>query len=105
YLAIRAAGAGLVAPPPAMGALPFGSVDAAHMDNLLHVLVALLAVTALARLLGRLCARIGQPRVIGEMVAGIVLGPSVLGRLAPEVAAFVLPRTIAPFLQVIAQLG
>src|SRR5262245_15690304 len=86
YLAIRSAGAGLTAPPPPTEAPAFGAPASAPIDNLLHVLVALFAVTALARLLGRLCARVGQPRVVGEIVAGIVLGPSVLGRLAPEVA-------------------
>src|SRR4029453_5302402 len=39
------------------------------------------------------------------IVAGLVLGPSLLGRLSPAVATFILPATIAPFLQVIAQLG
>jgi Kef-type K+ transport system membrane component KefB len=49
-------------------------------------------------------ALLGQPPVLGEVVAGILLGPSLLGRLAPETAAFVLPPAVAPFLQVIAQL-
>jgi Kef-type K+ transport system membrane component KefB len=43
--------------------------------------------------------------VIGEVVGGIVLGPSLLGRVWPEAAAFVLPTTVAPYLEVIAQLG
>jgi Kef-type K+ transport system membrane component KefB len=105
YLLIRAAGADLTAPPIAPGATAFGSAGGAPVDNLLHVLIALFAVTALARILGRLCARIGQPRVIGEMIAGIALGPSLLGRVAPELAGFILPPPIAPFLQVISQLG
>jgi Kef-type K+ transport system membrane component KefB len=43
--------------------------------------------------------------VIGEVVAGIALGPSLLGRISPEAAAFLLPASVAPYLSVIAQLG
>ena len=43
--------------------------------------------------------------MIGEVIAGILLGPSLLGRVAPGVAAYVLPPSVAPFLGVIAQLG
>ena len=43
--------------------------------------------------------------MIGEIIAGVVLGPSVLGRLAPSVASYVLPTSVAPFLNVIAQVG
>jgi Kef-type K+ transport system membrane component KefB len=43
--------------------------------------------------------------VIGEVVGGIVLGPSVLGQVWPEAAGFLLPPSVAPFLSVIAQLG
>ena len=53
-------------------------------------------------ILSKCFAYIGQPPVIGEVVAGIVLGPSFLGA---ELSAFVLPPDIAPFLGVIAQLG
>jgi Kef-type K+ transport system membrane component KefB len=51
---------------------------------------------------GRLFAFVGQPPVIGEVVAGILLGPSLLGQ---QTSALILPPKIAPFLQVIAQLG
>lgn len=74
-------------------------------DALVHVLVALTAVVAVGRLLGWLFRRLGQPPVIGEVVGGIVLGPSLLGQVWPAAAAFVLPTAVAPFLGVIAQLG
>ena len=41
----------------------------------------------LARLMGELMKRLGQPAVLGELLAGILLGPSVLGRWAPAVSA------------------
>jgi Kef-type K+ transport system membrane component KefB len=74
-------------------------------DAFFHVLLALAAIVVLSRGLGRVFALIGQPRVIGEVVAGIVLGPSLLGHVAPTAMAFILPATAAPLLAVIAQLG
>ena len=74
-------------------------------DVFLHVLLAMAIVLLLARLVGRLFTRIGQPAVIGEMFAGIMLGPSLLGRIAPHASAFVLPPAITPQLGVLAQIG
>jgi Kef-type K+ transport system membrane component KefB len=71
----------------------------------LHVLLAMAVVMLLAQLMGRLFTRIGQPAVIGEMFAGIMLGPSLLGRVAPEAAAFLFPSSIVGYLRVIAQIG
>lgn len=58
-------------------------------------------------ILAKCFAYLGQPPVIGEIVAGIVLGPSLLGPslLGPKTSALILPHTIAPLLGVIAQLG
>jgi Kef-type K+ transport system membrane component KefB len=86
---------------PARGLLPPSHSSAA----LFHVLLALLAIVVLGRVLGRLLAYVGQPRVMGEVIAGILLGPSLLGRVSPQAMAFVLPAEVAPYLAVIAQLG
>ena len=72
---------------------------------LLPLLIALTAVIVTGRLLGRAFAAIGQPPVIGEVIAGLVLGPSVLGALWPAAGAFILPTSVAPSLSVVAQLG
>jgi Kef-type K+ transport system membrane component KefB len=69
------------------------------------VLLALTVIIITARLVGALFARVNQPAVIGEVVGGILLGPSLLGRIAPDAAAFLLPADAAPFLGVIAQIG
>jgi Kef-type K+ transport system membrane component KefB/nucleotide-binding universal stress UspA family protein len=53
--------------------------------QLIGFLVALVVVIALARLLGELARRVGQSEVLGQLVAGVLLGPSVLGVLAPRV--------------------
>ena len=62
-------------------------------------------VIALGQILGRIFRRIGQPPVIGEVIAGIVLGPSLLGWVWPPAYAFVLPASVAPLLGAVAQLG
>jgi Kef-type K+ transport system membrane component KefB len=71
-------------------------------ETLLHVLVALIAVLVTGRLLARLFAYLGQPPVIGEVMAGILLGPSLLGS---ELSGRILPPDVGPYLAVLAQLG
>ena len=105
FLLIDAGGRTLIAPEPAAPGAPEAAPVGGKPDALVHVLVALAAVLVTGRLLGLLFRCLGQPPVIGEVVGGIVLGPSVLGQVWPEAAAFVLPPAVAPYLAVIAQLG
>jgi Kef-type K+ transport system membrane component KefB len=72
---------------------------------LVHLLAALAAVVLLGRLLARVFRLIGQPPVIGEVVAGILLGPSLLARVSPDAYAFILPASVAPSLGLLSQLG
>jgi Kef-type K+ transport system membrane component KefB/nucleotide-binding universal stress UspA family protein len=66
--------------------------SASHHDVLLLVFqIAILLLVA--RLLGELCVRIGQPSVIGEILAGIVLGPSLLSGAVPLIGEFIIPQT------------
>jgi Kef-type K+ transport system membrane component KefB/nucleotide-binding universal stress UspA family protein len=62
-------------------------------------------VLVIARLFGLLAVRIGQPRVIGEVIAGIVLGPSVLGQISANLQATLFPTDVLPALGVAANLG
>ncbi len=64
-----------------------------------------MAVTVVGRLLGRLSRLVGQPPVIGEIVAGIVLGPSLLGAVSPPAYAFLVPPDVVPALGVVADLA
>ncbi len=57
------------------------------------------------RVFGWVFQHIGQPRVVGEMTAGIILGPSLFGRFFPEAFAFVFPASSMPALTVLSQLG
>jgi Kef-type K+ transport system membrane component KefB len=105
FLAIDSCGGRLVAPRPAIPSASGAGAVRSDPDALVHVLVALTAVLLTGRLLNLVFVGLGQPPVIAEVVGGILLGPSLLGWLWPEAAAFVLPPSAAPFLGVIAQLG
>lgn len=72
---------------------------------LYHVLLALVSILLLGRWLGKLFVHFGQPRVIGEMVAGIMLGPSLLGLISPKAMYFILPTDVGPYLGIISQIG
>ena len=58
-----------------------------------HLLAALAVLMLAAHTLGTLCARLRQPRVIGEIAAGLVLGPTLLGQFAPGAEAWLFPAT------------
>lgn len=62
-------------------------------------------ILAVALASGNLAERLGQPRVVGMMAGGILLGPSALGQLAPDAQAWLFPHGSLPALHVIAQLG
>ena len=69
------------------------------------MLLALVSILLLGRWIGKLFAHFGQPRVIGEMIAGIMLGPSLLGQVWPAAKDFILPAEAAPYLGIISQIG
>lgn len=74
-------------------------------DRFAAFFIAVAAVMLFARLFGMLAARLGQPRVMGEVLAGIVLGPTVIGTLWPGLSSALFPSDIIPFIGVVAQLG
>jgi len=104
FFGIRALGAGLSAPAPS-GPMFGAGGGATSPHTILHVLLAMIVIIVASRGLGAIFRYLHQPPVIGEVLAGILLGPSLLGRIAPSASAFVLPSTVAPFLGVIAQVG
>ncbi len=105
YLWIRSVGETLGAPAP-VGSNVFGSAaSVANESGLLHVLLALVVVIATARAMGWIFRSANQPPVVGEIIAGIVLGPSLLGRLAPGAEGYLFPTAVGPFLNILAQVG
>lgn len=75
------------------------------MSDLSLLLLQLVVVLVAAHIGGALGARVGQPRVVGEMAAGIALGPTLLGALAPRASAAVFPADRLGALGAVAQLG
>ncbi|HSV65542.1 MAG TPA: cation:proton antiporter [Mycobacteriales bacterium] len=73
--------------------------------TLAAVLVSVASILILGTLLGRLARLLRQPAVIGEIAAGIVLGPSVLGLLPGHLTERLFPAAVRPMLSAIAQVG
>jgi Kef-type K+ transport system membrane component KefB len=87
--------------PEGLSAHGADGLDAPLPRLLLQILVVLVA----ARGCGRLFARYGQPAVIGEMLAGILLGPSLLGWLWPASSELLFPADSLAPLRLLSQLG
>ena len=83
-------------------------LDSLH-HNLTHPLAILLAqivtIILVARFFGLICKKIGQPSVIGEIIAGIVLGPSFFGSYLPEFSELLFPSSSLDNLKFLSQIG
>ncbi|HTE18990.1 MAG TPA: cation:proton antiporter [Armatimonadota bacterium] len=60
----------------------------------LHLFLQLAVILATCRVMGRILRYFGQTQVVSEMVAGVLLGPSLLGLIAPELRQFLFPTTL-----------
>ena len=69
------------------------------------LLLQIIVIIVVAKLFGAVFRRIGQPPVMGEMVAGITLGPSLLGWLSPQTMTFLFPTSSMTTLGVFSQVG
>lgn len=86
----------------------FGFVEGlrSNFDHpLSHLFIQFLVIISVSRAMGKMFARLGQPEVIGEMAAGILLGPSLFGLLAPALFAFVFPKDSLGTLRLFSQIG
>jgi len=72
---------------------------------MLQLLLQLCLILLAAQLCGRLAAYIGQPRVVGEMIAGVLLGPSLFGLWLPELQQAIFTTETRPILYGLAQIG
>jgi Kef-type K+ transport system membrane component KefB len=75
------------------------------MPNLFTLVLQIAVVLAVCRLVGELFRKIHQPRVVGEMFAGIMLGPSLLGWMAPHFSSYLFPTSSLGFLNALSQVG
>ncbi|MBY0425685.1 MAG: cation:proton antiporter, partial [Cytophagales bacterium] len=69
------------------------------------LLLQIVVILAVSRLFGVIFIRLGQPSVIGEIIAGIFLGPSIMGLLFPEFVTFLFPKDSLKSLQFLSQIG
>jgi Kef-type K+ transport system membrane component KefB len=117
------AGTFLSAPSPSVGTQPpsaateraalvqapsvslLADLDEKFREPLTRLFVQLILIVVAARFCGACAQRAGQPAVVGEMTAGILLGPSLLGRLAPGAFHFVFPSSSLGMLRVLSQIG
>jgi Kef-type K+ transport system membrane component KefB len=88
---------------------PYNQFIELFNKNLVHPLsILLLQITSIiivSRIFGYIFNKIGQPTVIGEIIAGIVLGPSLMGLFFPEVSEFLFAKASLPNLQFLSQVG
>lgn len=91
FFLVRSFGNHLTAPVAPFDARPVGESQAGQVDVVLHVIATLAAVITLGIVLSRGLRYLGQPPVIGEVLAGILLGPSLLGTIAPDVSHWLIP--------------
>ncbi|WP_433440057.1 cation:proton antiporter [Nonomuraea sp. CA-141351] len=76
-------------------------------DSLLLFLLQVALLLLVALVLGRIATRFGMPALVGELGTGVLLGPSLLGHVAPGVSDWLLPRDAAQFhmLDAVGQIG
>src|SRR5436309_5247456 len=89
-------------------------IAAARITNNLHnnlrsplgiLLTQIVLIVLAARVLSHFASKLRQPRVVGEMVAGILLGPSLLGLLSPAAVGFLFPPSSMDTLKMFSELG
>ena len=77
-----------------------------HIESSIGILLLqIITILLTCRLFGWLFMKIGQPTVIGEIVAGIVLGPSILGHIAPSMSQFLFPLESLANINILSQFG
>ncbi|MEU8801142.1 cation:proton antiporter [Spirillospora sp. NPDC048819] len=76
-----------------------------NLELTLKVLPAVIVILIVSALCGRLANRLWQPRVLGEMIAGVLLGPTLFGWLFPDVQAKIFPPEVTPILYVLSTIG
>ncbi len=88
---------------------PYQQFKELFSKNLVHplsiLILQIISIIVVSRVFGYIFNKMGQPTVIGEIVAGIVLGPSLMGLFFPEVTEFLFAKASLPNLQFLSQVG
>ncbi len=90
-----------IAPPEHLSAAKQRTAE----NTVVAFFIAVVVVMLFARLCGSLMPKIGQPRVMGEVLAGILLGPTLFGAIAPGLQSTIFASDIVPYIGVVANLG
>src|SRR5262245_26269224 len=106
------AGSGLSAPPGVAAAVKapeasslWSALQRNSADPLSKLLLQFVVIVLATRGVGWVCTKIGQPSVIGEIAAGVLLGPSLLGWAWPEASSFLFAKDTLGTLRLISQVG
>ena len=84
----------------------FSYLTLEHINSTIGLLLLqIIVILAICRVVGMMFKRIGQPVVIGEIMAGIILGPSVFGYFFPEGFTFLFPEESLSYIKVLSQFG
>lgn len=76
-----------------------------NLDLFIVVITAIIFILIVSHTCGRLFQYLGQPKVVGEMISGVLLGPTCFGYFCPELSSQVFGKEVMPFLFVISNLG
>jgi Kef-type K+ transport system membrane component KefB len=76
-----------------------------NLELVLKVLPAIIVIMAVSWACGRLALLVKQPRVLGEMIAGVLLGPTLFGAVWPDAQKFIFPTEVKPILYVLSTIG
>ncbi|HXZ57553.1 MAG TPA: cation:proton antiporter [Gaiellaceae bacterium] len=93
------------APLPPPGVTKTKVIKRTSEETFGRLMLAIAAVLLAARLVGAGTNKLSQPRVMGEVLAGILLGPTLLGAVWPAAQAYLFPPDIVPLLSAAAQIG
>jgi Kef-type K+ transport system membrane component KefB len=72
-------------------------MESLNPQNITVMLLSLAILIAIACILGELAQRLHQPAVLGELLAGILLGPIILGNISPDYNAWQDSNNVTPF--------
>ena len=76
-----------------------------HVQLAVQFLLQIAVILLVCRMVGVLAAKVGQPQVVAEMIAGVLMGPSLLGLVLPDWQRWLFPESTHSYLFPVAQLG